>query len=238
MENRFEVVKMEQVPTVSGWSEMSVFILRDKQTGVMYVANSWGSSGGLTPLLDPNGIPYVVYEEIKRDGEKDLNERFQGEIESLFPKETEEYRKLKEIAEEIKDEIKNRARGWQESSPFSVVLYCDLKGKGFYDLTEEEDFYNETGIFSSKKSWTHRVITITDNAISYQKQLSIILTEFGIEVGEWVMGVDPTEWYHKFCDDANFNALSPIDKNHPYTVNVLNGSGAIHPRLTVKYSIS
>ena len=40
---------------------MDVFVLRDKQTGVMYLAEHVGNSGGLTPLLDKEGKPMTTY---------------------------------------------------------------------------------------------------------------------------------------------------------------------------------
>lgn len=60
MENRFEVVKYEKVPLAR--LPLEVFILRDKQTGVMYLANNWGNAGGLTPLLDKDGKPMIDLE--------------------------------------------------------------------------------------------------------------------------------------------------------------------------------
>lgn len=61
MENRFEFVKHEQVALGNEFTYMDVFILRDKQTGVMYVAHNFGASGGLTPLLDKDGKPMTTF---------------------------------------------------------------------------------------------------------------------------------------------------------------------------------
>lgn len=55
MESRFEAVKHERI-AIEGWN-MEVFVLRDKQTGVMYIAERTGNTGGLTPLLDKDGKP-------------------------------------------------------------------------------------------------------------------------------------------------------------------------------------
>ncbi len=40
---------------------MDVFVLRDKQTGVMYLAEKTGNSGGMTPLLDKDGKPITTF---------------------------------------------------------------------------------------------------------------------------------------------------------------------------------
>lgn len=60
MDNRFEKVKQENITFDNGWS-MEVFVLRDKQTGVMYLAERVGNSGGLTPLLDKEGKPVTTF---------------------------------------------------------------------------------------------------------------------------------------------------------------------------------
>lgn len=60
MDNRFEKVKQERISFTGGWN-MDVFVLRDKQTGVMYLAEHVGNSGGLTPLLDKEGKPMTTY---------------------------------------------------------------------------------------------------------------------------------------------------------------------------------
>lgn len=60
MENRFEVVKKEDI-AVDRWTTMSVLVLRDKQTGVMYIAAGTGKAGGLTPLLDKDGNPMTTF---------------------------------------------------------------------------------------------------------------------------------------------------------------------------------
>lgn len=59
MESRFEAVKQENI-AFNGWT-MEVFVLRDKQTGVMYIAERTGNSGGLTPLLDKDGKPMTTF---------------------------------------------------------------------------------------------------------------------------------------------------------------------------------
>ena len=61
MDNRFEAVKYEAVTfPAPGWT-MEVYVLRDKQTGVMYIAERTGNSGGLTPLLDKEGKPMTTF---------------------------------------------------------------------------------------------------------------------------------------------------------------------------------
>ena len=45
MENRFEDL---------GYYDSTVSVIRDKQTGIMYLSKS---GGGITPLLDENGYP-------------------------------------------------------------------------------------------------------------------------------------------------------------------------------------
>lgn len=57
MESRFEAVKQEKIAFSYGWT-MEVFVLRDKQTGVMYIAEH---RGGLTPLLDKDGKPMTTF---------------------------------------------------------------------------------------------------------------------------------------------------------------------------------
>lgn len=59
MENRFELVKQEEI-ACKNWS-MDVFVLRDKQTGVMYLAERIYNSGGVTPLLDKDGKPMTTF---------------------------------------------------------------------------------------------------------------------------------------------------------------------------------
>ena len=63
MENRFELLKREHVPVDNAVKNMDVFILRDKQTGVVYIANNWGSGGGLTPLLGKDGKPLTTFDK-------------------------------------------------------------------------------------------------------------------------------------------------------------------------------
>lgn len=60
MESRFEAVKQENIAFSNGWT-MEVFVLRDKQTGVMYIAERTGNAGGLTPLLDKDGKPMTTF---------------------------------------------------------------------------------------------------------------------------------------------------------------------------------
>lgn len=58
MEKRFELV-MTQVfhdENKDVW-HLQVSVLRDRQTGIMYLTRSDGTAGGITPLLDENGIP-------------------------------------------------------------------------------------------------------------------------------------------------------------------------------------
>ncbi len=60
MESRFEAVKQENIAFNNSWT-MEVFVLRDKQTGVMYIAERTGNAGGLTPLLDKDGKPMTTF---------------------------------------------------------------------------------------------------------------------------------------------------------------------------------
>lgn len=64
MNNRFEVVKMEDLGSAGGW-DVSAYILRDKKTGVLYLHNRIGGgvniTGGITPLLDEDGKPIVSF---------------------------------------------------------------------------------------------------------------------------------------------------------------------------------
>jgi len=50
--NRFEIILEETIGMASGNR-----ILRDKETGVLYLFHGWGYGGGLTPLLDRDGLP-------------------------------------------------------------------------------------------------------------------------------------------------------------------------------------
>lgn len=56
MENRFEyVIAGEKLINEDlGYYDSTVSVIRDKQTGIMYLSKS---GGGITPLLDENGYP-------------------------------------------------------------------------------------------------------------------------------------------------------------------------------------
>ncbi len=56
MENRFEYVIAEEklINENLGYYDSTVSVIRDKQTGIMYLSQS---GRGITPLLDENGIP-------------------------------------------------------------------------------------------------------------------------------------------------------------------------------------
>ena len=54
----FVEYKIPQEPVVI---DESVEFLRDKQTGVMYIAERTGNAGGLTPLLDKDGKPMTTF---------------------------------------------------------------------------------------------------------------------------------------------------------------------------------
>lgn len=56
MENRFEPVRIERLSFGADW-RMEVYVLKDKHTGVLYLAERMHNSGGLTPLLDEDGKP-------------------------------------------------------------------------------------------------------------------------------------------------------------------------------------
>lgn len=53
MENRFEYVIAGDNEDL-GYYDSTVSVIRDKQTGIMYLSKS---GGGITPLLDENGYP-------------------------------------------------------------------------------------------------------------------------------------------------------------------------------------
>ena len=63
MNNRFELVKYEELPLSSVNPRMSsafyftLYVLKDKVTGVLYMYNEFGNSAGLTPLIDADGKP-------------------------------------------------------------------------------------------------------------------------------------------------------------------------------------
>ena len=58
-EKRFEVVLEESLN-----SSNSIAILRDKQTGVLYLVGAAGVGGGITPLLDKDGKPIINEHEV------------------------------------------------------------------------------------------------------------------------------------------------------------------------------
>lgn len=58
MNNRFEVVEKHSLGEIGGVGA-SMLITRDKVTGILYLFNRVGPTGGLTPLLDKNGNPMV-----------------------------------------------------------------------------------------------------------------------------------------------------------------------------------
>lgn len=48
------------------YSQVSINVMEiwvDKETGVNYLAHTWGNAGGLTPLLDENGVPVITKKE-------------------------------------------------------------------------------------------------------------------------------------------------------------------------------
>jgi len=57
-ENRFQIVLEEKNSKLSNSR-----ILRDSETGVLYLYHVWGYSGGLTPLLDNDGKPLTDKQE-------------------------------------------------------------------------------------------------------------------------------------------------------------------------------
>lgn len=61
MDNRFEVVKYEEIPLSSvnpsaGFC-FDLYVLKDKVTGVLYMYNAFFNTAGLTPLIDADGKP-------------------------------------------------------------------------------------------------------------------------------------------------------------------------------------
>ena len=56
MSNRFEIVESQAFEGTYGHVE----ILRDSETGVLYIYRRDGSSGGLTVLLDAEGKPVIT----------------------------------------------------------------------------------------------------------------------------------------------------------------------------------
>lgn len=62
MEERFEVIYTQKLRTdVCAFLDAGVEILRDKQTGVMYVCRSSGGVG-ITVLVDKDGKPMTTVE--------------------------------------------------------------------------------------------------------------------------------------------------------------------------------
>lgn len=59
MENRFEAVKEERISF--GRRTMEVFVLRDKQTGVMYACRTTLSGVGMSVLVDKHGKPMTTF---------------------------------------------------------------------------------------------------------------------------------------------------------------------------------
>jgi hypothetical protein len=53
-ERKFEIVHRESIGFLT-----DVAVLRDRQTGVLYLFTSAGYAGGLSPLLDAEGKPIV-----------------------------------------------------------------------------------------------------------------------------------------------------------------------------------
>jgi len=51
-ETRFQLVTDERHDMMS-----STRVIRDSETGVLYLYHAWGYGGGLTPLLDRDGKP-------------------------------------------------------------------------------------------------------------------------------------------------------------------------------------
>jgi len=44
-------------------------IIKDKETGILYLFHTWGFTGGLTPLLDQNGKPLTDTKKIRQAGQ-------------------------------------------------------------------------------------------------------------------------------------------------------------------------
>ena len=55
MDNRFEIVYEQH------FYQGNTKIIRDKQTGVMYLYNQQGASGGMTVLVDKDGKPVTSF---------------------------------------------------------------------------------------------------------------------------------------------------------------------------------
>ena len=63
--NRFDIKDRENLGMF-----MNANVLVDKETGVNYLYVNYGSSGGLTPLLDSDGKPVITKDGDKEDGYK------------------------------------------------------------------------------------------------------------------------------------------------------------------------
>lgn len=71
MSDRFEFVSKQQIfsgekldagtPYERDEYLLEAVVLRDKQTGVMYLWGKKGNSAGLTPLLDKDGKPMTTF---------------------------------------------------------------------------------------------------------------------------------------------------------------------------------
>ena len=60
VEKRFEVIHNESLSNLLGYQSVNyAAILKDRQTGVLYLLTRSGDSGGLTPLLDAEGKPVM-----------------------------------------------------------------------------------------------------------------------------------------------------------------------------------
>lgn len=53
--------RFEKVYSQGSINVMEIWV--DKETGVNYLAHTWGNAGGLTPLLDENGVPVITKKE-------------------------------------------------------------------------------------------------------------------------------------------------------------------------------
>ena len=56
MDQHFELVNSEYLD-INEKQEIQFCIVRDKHTGILYIAERIGTSGGITPLLDEDGKP-------------------------------------------------------------------------------------------------------------------------------------------------------------------------------------
>ena len=60
MEDRFEIVTHQDL-NAEGYQYCYVEVLRDKQTGVMYLFRFANTGGGLTVLVDKDGKPSTSF---------------------------------------------------------------------------------------------------------------------------------------------------------------------------------